>query len=62
MSQQIREVFAEYTNLIEPLSLDEAYLDVTENLKGIASATQIAQEIKDKIKQKTLLTDRKSVV
>jgi DNA polymerase IV len=56
VSQQIREVFAEYTSLIEPLSLDEAYLDVTENLKGIASATQIAQEIKDKIKQKTLLT------
>jgi DNA polymerase IV len=56
VSQQIREIFAEYTNLIEPLSLDEAYLDVTENLKGIASATQIAQEIKDKIKQKALLT------
>lgn len=56
VSQQIREIFAEYTSMIEPLSLDEAYLDVTENLKGIASATQIAQEIKDKIKQKTLLT------
>jgi DNA polymerase IV len=56
VSQQIREVFAEYTSMIEPLSLDEAYLDVTENLKGITSATQIAQEIKDKIKQKTMLT------
>ena len=44
ISLQIREIFAEYTPVIEPLSLDEAYLDVTENLKGIASATQIAEE------------------
>ena len=44
--QQIRAIFAEYTLLVEPLSLDEAYLDVTENLKGIPSATQIAQEIR----------------
>ena len=43
VSSQIREIFAEYTPIIEPLSLDEAYLDVTENLKGIASATQIAE-------------------
>ncbi len=55
-SKQIREIFAEYTHLIEPLSLDEAYLDVTENLKGIASATAIAKEIKEKIKEKTQLT------
>src|SRR6202043_3938447 len=40
ISLQIREVFAEYTPIIEPLSLDEAYLDVTENLKGIIWATQ----------------------
>ena len=56
VSQQIREIFAEYTPLIEPLSLDEAYLDVTENLKGISSATEIAKEIKLKIKERTQLT------
>ena len=48
VSRQIREIFAEYTPLIEPLSLDEAYLDVTENLKGIASATEIAEQIRAK--------------
>lgn len=53
VSQQIREIFAEYTPLIEPLSLDEAYLDVTENLKGMEIATEIAQEIRAKIKQVT---------
>jgi DNA polymerase-4 len=52
-SQQIREIFAEYTPLIEPLSLDEAYLDVTENLKGMEIATEIALEIRAKIKQVT---------
>ncbi|MEK9968655.1 MAG: DNA polymerase IV [Ferrovibrio sp.] len=56
VSQQIRAIFAEYTPLIEPLSLDEAYLDVTENLKGIESATQIAEEIRAKIKATTQLT------
>jgi nucleotidyltransferase/DNA polymerase involved in DNA repair len=40
ISLQIREIFAAYTPIIEPLSLDEAYLDVTENLNGIISATQ----------------------
>ncbi|OWV65510.1 DNA polymerase IV [Rhizobium sp. R339] len=53
VSQQIREIFAEYTPIIEPLSLDEAYLDVTENLKGIAIATEIASEIRARIKQVT---------
>ena len=56
VSGQIRAIFAEYTPLIEPLSLDEAYLDVTENLKGIASATQIAQEIRARIRAETGLT------
>merc|ERR1711964_127012 len=53
ISAQIREVFHEYTDLVEPLSLDEAYLDVTENKKGNPSATMIAREIREKIKQKT---------
>lgn len=56
VSNQIREIFAEYTDLIEPLSLDEAYLDVTENKLGIETATQIAKEIKEKILQRTHLT------
>jgi DNA polymerase-4 len=56
ISQQIRTIFAEYTPLIEPLSLDEAYLDVTENLKGVTSATQIAEEIRAKIREQTALT------
>src|SRR6201993_2719493 len=45
VSRQIREIFARYTPLIEPLSLDEAYLDVTENLKGMPVASEIAREI-----------------
>ena len=53
ISLQIREIFAEYTPAIEPPSLDEAYLDVTENLKGIVSATQIAEEIRAKIRAET---------
>lgn len=56
VSHEIREIFLEYTPLVEPLSLDEAYLDVTENLKGVETATQIAQEIKVRIKEKTGLT------
>jgi len=56
VSLQIRAIFAEHTPLIEPLSLDEAYLDVTENLQGIASATEIAQAIRAKIKAETNLT------
>lgn len=53
VSRQIREIFAEYTPLIEPLSLDEAYLDVTENLKGMNIATDIALEIRARIKAET---------
>lgn len=56
VSRQIMDVFQEYTDLVEPLSLDEAFLDVTENFKNISSATQIAQEIKAKIKEVTGLT------
>ncbi len=52
----IRSVFREYTDLFEPLSLDEAYLDVSTNKKNMLSATHIAQEIKQKIKEKTDLT------
>jgi len=53
ISAQIREIFFEYTDLVEPLSLDEAYLDVTENKKGNPSATLIAKQIRDRIKEKT---------
>jgi DNA polymerase-4 len=56
VSQQIRDIFAEYTDMIEPLSLDEAYLDVTENLKGMEIATEIAEEIRAKIRTVTDLT------
>jgi DNA polymerase-4 len=56
ISLQIRDIFAEYTPIIEPLSLDEAYLDITENLKGINSATQIAEEIRARIRAETELT------
>lgn len=56
VSNQIRDIFYEYTPLVEPLSLDEAYLDVTQNKKQIPSATLIAREIKERIKLKTGLT------
>jgi len=56
VSHQIREIFAEHAPLVEPLSLDEAYLDVTENLKQIASATEIAEEIRARIRAETGLT------
>ncbi len=49
ISQQIRKIFLDYTDLMEPLSLDEAYLDVTINKKGNPSATLIAQEIRQRI-------------
>jgi DNA polymerase-4 len=56
VSRHIRDIFYEYTPLVEPLSLDEAYLDVTENLKGIAYATQVARKIRAKIWEETHLT------
>lgn len=56
ISQQIRNIFYEYTDLVEPLSLDEAYLDVTENKKGMESANEIAREIRKRIFQETGLT------
>ena len=56
VSLQIREIFSEHTPIIEPLSLDEAYLDVTENLQGIASATEIAEAIRARIREATHLT------
>ncbi len=56
LSHQIREIFFRYTDLVEPLSLDEAYLDVTENKKGISTATDIALEIKKAIKVEIGLT------
>ncbi len=56
VSSQVHDIFHEYTDLVEPLSLDEAYLDVTTNKPGIELAVDIAREIKQKIKQKTGLT------
>src|SRR6201993_5194424 len=53
VSQQIREIFAEHTPIIEPLSLDEAYLDVTENLQNIPLARDVALAIRAKIKEVT---------
>jgi len=55
-SKIIKNIFYEYTDLVEPLSLDEAFLDVTENKKNISYATEIAKEIKKKIFEITLLT------
>ena len=56
ISQQIRKIFYEFTDLVEPLSLDEAYLDVTENKKNMESANEIAREIRKRIFEETGLT------
>ncbi|MEM9903814.1 MAG: DNA polymerase IV [Cyanobacteria bacterium P01_D01_bin.44] len=56
VSQQIRAIFLDYTDLVEPLSLDEAYLDVTQDKQGIGSAVTVAREIKRQIYQDTQLT------
>ena len=56
ISNKIRKIFLDYTDLVEPLSLDEAYLDVTENKIGLPSATLIAQKIRDRIFSEVGLT------
>jgi DNA polymerase-4 len=56
VSAQIREIFADYTDLIEPLSLDEAYLDVSQDRRGLGTARAIAEEIRARIKSETGLT------
>ena len=56
VSMQIHEIFHEYTDIIEPISLDEAFLDVTDNKPGIEMAVDIAKEIKQKIKERLNLT------
>ena len=56
VSQQIRAIFRHYTPHVEPLSLDEAYLDVTDDIRGIGSATRIAQLIRERIRAETRLT------
>src|SRR6195952_1639088 len=56
VSQKIREIFSRYTDLIEPLSLDEAYLDVTQDKQNIGSAIDIAKQIKQAIKDELQLT------
>lgn len=56
ISKKIRKIFYDYTDLVEPLSLDEAYLDVTQNKKGNPSASLLAQEIRKRIFEETGLT------
>lgn len=56
VSRQVDAIFHEYTDVVEPISIDEAFLDVTENKKGIALAVDIAREIKRKIRERTDLT------
>ena len=56
VSKQIHAIFKNYTPLVEPLSLDEAYLDVTDNLKGIPTAWETAKEIRARIYDETKLT------
>jgi DNA polymerase IV len=56
VSLSVREIFKRHTGLIEPVSLDEAYLDVTENRAGLATATLVARTIRDQIRQELNLT------
>src|SRR5260370_7269997 len=55
-SRQVREIFKRHTDLIEPLSLDEAYLDVSENKTGLPTATQVACTIRAQIRSELSLT------
>src|SRR6202041_740745 len=56
VSRAVREIFQRHTDLIEPLSLDEAYLDVTENKTGLPTATRVASKIREQIFQELQLT------
>lgn len=56
VSAEIRSIFLEYTPLVEPMSLDEAYLDVTENLRGMELARDVAREVRARIRERTGLT------
>jgi len=56
VSRQVREIFKRHTDLIEPLSLDEAYLDVSENKTGLSTATQVARAIREQIRMELSLT------
>jgi DNA polymerase-4 len=56
VSQSTREIFRRHTDLIEPLSLDEAYLDVTENKTGLPTATRVAKTIREQIREELQLT------
>src|SRR6201994_1429871 len=56
VSRSTREIFLRYTDLVEPLSLDEAYLDVTQNKRNVPSATQVAREIRAQIREELDLT------
>lgn len=56
VSKSVREIFLRHTDLVEPLSLDEAYLDVTQNKTGIASATQVARTIRQQIREELNLS------
>lgn len=56
VSRQVREIFKRHTDLVEPLSLDEAYLDVSENKTGLPTATQVARTIREQIRSELRLT------
>src|SRR5580700_4002092 len=56
VSRQVREIFKRHTDLIEPLSLDEAYLDVSENKTGLPTATEVARTIREQIRSELSLT------